>query len=230
MKYALSFAFLAILICYLAASQGGWWYLLIWFAISFFALAVGYASVGARIFSKQPDGTIPFWVKIIHFPFFVYTGVVWHVTRILSRENPFDKVEDDLILGRRLLAGELPEGIVNCVDLTAEFEESKEIRESTNYISLPILEAAVPTSEELANAFSQLKEGATYVSTAAMVPSFGSICKVPTTCGTRSRRSPTRSKKSQPVPQASFSSLFYIIYLIGRHRAGAMCKCRVLAI
>ena len=163
MKYSLSFAFLAILICYLAVSQGGLWYLLLWFAISFFALAVGYAGVGPRIFSKQPDGTIPFWVKIIHFPFLVYTGAVWHVTRILSRENPFDKVENDLILGRRVLSSELPDGIVNCVDLTAEFEESKEIRKSTNYISLPILDAGVPSLEELATALSRLQEGATYV-------------------------------------------------------------------
>ncbi|UCF05425.1 MAG: dual specificity protein phosphatase family protein, partial [bacterium] len=88
---------------------------------------------------------------------------VWHITRVFSRENPFDKVEDDIILGRRLLAGELPEGIVNCVDLTAEFEEVKEIRESTNYISLPILDAAVPMPEDLAKALSQIKEGATYV-------------------------------------------------------------------
>jgi protein-tyrosine phosphatase len=163
MKYSLSFAFLAILICHLAVSQGGWWYLLLWFAISFFALAAGYAGVGARIFSKQPDGTIPFWVKIIHFPFLVYTGVIWHVTRILSRENPFDEVENDLILGRRLLAGDFPDWIVNCVDLTAEFEESKKIRESTNYISLPVLDAGTPTPEELAAALSRLKEGATYV-------------------------------------------------------------------
>ena len=53
MKYSLSFAFLAILICYLAVSQGGLWYLLLWFAISFIALAVGYAGVGPRIFSKN---------------------------------------------------------------------------------------------------------------------------------------------------------------------------------
>ena len=81
----------------------------------------------------------------------------------MSRENPFDKVEAGLILGRRLLASELPDGVVNCVDLTAEFEESKKIRESTNYISLPILDADIPTSEELAAALSRLKEGATYV-------------------------------------------------------------------
>jgi protein-tyrosine phosphatase len=163
MKYSLSFAVLAILTCYLAVSQGGLWYLLLWFAISFFALAAGYAGVGASIFSKRPDGTIPLWAKIIHFPFLAYTEAVWHATRLLSRENPSDKVEADLILGRRVLAGELPDGIVNCVDLTAEFEETAEIRESTNYISLPILDAGVPTSQDLAKALSQLKEGATYV-------------------------------------------------------------------
>jgi protein-tyrosine phosphatase len=124
---------------------------------------MGYAGAGARIFSKKPDGTIPIWAKIIHLPFLAYAGVVWHVTRIISCENPYDKVEADIILGRRLLANELPEGVVNCVDLTAEFEEPKQIRESTNYISLPILDAGIPTAEELNKALSRLEKGATYI-------------------------------------------------------------------
>jgi protein-tyrosine phosphatase len=163
MKYAITFAMLAALICYLAVSLGGWWYLLLWFAISFVALSAGYAGVGPRVFLKQPDGRIPRWVKIVHFPFFLYSKVVWYFTHILGHENPFDRLEEDLILGRRLHAGELPSGIVNYVDLTAEFEDPKEIREATNYVSLPILDASVPSPQELISALSRLREGTAYV-------------------------------------------------------------------
>ncbi len=163
MKYSLTFALLGALICYWAVSHGDWWYLLLWLAFSFFTLSVGYGGVGPRIFCKQPDGTIPLWVRIVHFPFLFYAEVVWHITQKLSRENPFDKVRDDLILGRRLRANELPPGILNYVDLTAEFEDPEEIRQSTNYISLPILDAGVPSVEGLIVAISRLHAGTTYV-------------------------------------------------------------------
>lgn len=149
--------------CYLAVSLGGWSYLLLWFAISFFTLSAGYAGVGPRVFCKQSDGTIPLWVKIIHFPFLLYSAFVWHITQVLSRENPFDKVEDDLIIGRRLRDRELPHGIVNYVDLTAEFEDPKEIRQSTNYVSVPILDAGVPRPDALHSAISRLSPGITFV-------------------------------------------------------------------
>lgn len=163
MKYAVTFALLGALVCYWAVSLGGWWHLLVWIAISFFILSAGYAGVGPKIFCKRPDGTIPLWVKIIHFPFLLYLSVVWYFIRILSRENPFDKVGDDLILGRRLFTSELPHGIVNYVDLTAEFEDPKEIREKTNYVSLPILDASVPSPQGLISALSRLRAGTTYV-------------------------------------------------------------------
>ena len=163
MKYSLTFALLGALTSYLAVSLGGWWYLLLWFAISFFTLSAGYAGVGPRVFSKQPDGTIPLWVKIIHFPFLLYSALVWHITRIVSRENPFDKVEADLIIGRRLRVKELPHGVVNYVDLTAEFEDPREIRHSTNYVSVPILDAGVPEPDALRSAISRLSPGMTFV-------------------------------------------------------------------
>jgi hypothetical protein len=163
MRYSLTFALLGALICYWAVSQGGWWYLLFWLAISFFTLSAGYIGFGSRIFFKKPDGTIPIWVKTMHFPFLLYAEVVWFVTQALSSENPFDKVHKDLIIGRRLRANELPTGILNYVDLTAEFEDPQEIRQSTNYISLPILDASVPSSEGLIWAISRLRAGTTYV-------------------------------------------------------------------
>lgn len=163
MKYSLTFALLGALVCYWAVSIGGVWHILIWIAISFWILSAGYAGIGPKIFCKGPAGTIPLWIKIIHLPFLLFSWLIWHCSLILNRENPFDKVGDDLILGRRLSANELPPYIVNYVDLTAEFEDPIEIRQSTNYISLPILDASIPSAQGLISALSRLRSGNTYV-------------------------------------------------------------------
>jgi protein-tyrosine phosphatase len=163
MKYSVIFALMGMITCYLSVILGGWWHLFLWLSISFFAMSVGYGGIGPRVFRKQPDGTIPFWVKIIHFPFFLYSSIVWHIAQILSRENPFDKLGDDLIVGRRLFASELPSGVDNYVDLTAEFEDPIEIRKTINYYCLPILDGSVPLTEELTSIISRILIGTTYI-------------------------------------------------------------------
>ena len=128
-----------------------------------FALSAGYAGLGARIFCKQPDGIIPIWIKILHFPFMLYSYLIWHIARLTSRENAVDRVSANLYLGRRLLPGEVPEGVVNYVDLTAELEDPMSIRDSTNYIKLPILDGDVPGREALRTTLSHLCDEVTYV-------------------------------------------------------------------
>ncbi|UCD90762.1 MAG: hypothetical protein JSW04_04855 [Desulfobacterales bacterium] len=163
MKYSVIFGMMGVITCYLSVTLGGWWYLFLWLGISFFTLSVGYGGIGPRVFRKQPEGTIPLWVKIIHFPFFLYSKIVWHIARIMSRENPFDRLGDDLILGRRLFASELPSGVDNYVDLTAEFEDPKRIRKTINYQCLPILDGSVPLAQELTSTISRIHTGTTYI-------------------------------------------------------------------
>jgi len=150
-------------VSYLPITLGGWWHIFHWFSFSCFALSAGYAGLGARIFGKRSDGCIPVWARFIHLPFLFYSGTVWQISCLLNRENPWDKVSDDLILGRRLRIKELPRGIVNYVDLTSELEDPKKIRESTHYINLPILDAGVPTPNALHLAISKLMPGVTFV-------------------------------------------------------------------
>jgi hypothetical protein len=163
MKYSVTFFILGGLVSYLPITLGEWWHVLHWFSLSCFALSAGYAGLGARILGKRPDGCIPVWARFIHLPFLLYSGTVWQISCFLSRENPWDKVSDDLILGRRLRTKELPCGIVNYVDLTFEFEDPKTIRESKHYINLPILDAGVPMPDALHLAISKLKPGVTFV-------------------------------------------------------------------
>jgi len=163
MKYSITFLILGGLVSYLAISLGGWWHLLHWFSLCCFAQSAGYTGLGPRVFGKRPDGRIPTWSKIIHLPYLVYSKCIWQINRLLSRENPTDIVSDDLILGRRLRADELPAHVANYVDLTSEFEDPVQIRKTTNYVNLPILDAGVPSRDALHSAIAQLKPGTTFV-------------------------------------------------------------------
>ena len=163
MKYAITFLLLGSMVSYSAISLGGWWHALHWFSFSCFLLAAGYAGAGPRIFGKRPNGRIPIRYKIAHLPFMLYSQSVWHLVRILSREDPANKVSEDLIIGRRLRAVELPSGISNYVDLTAEMEDPRTMRTSDSYICMPILDADVPDPSVLNDAVSRLRPGTTYV-------------------------------------------------------------------
>lgn len=115
------------------------------------------------MFGKRPDGRIPIWSKVVHCPYMALAESMWRLTRLFNRENPTDTITDDLILGRRLLVSESPGGVLNYVDLTAEMEDPKAIRDSTGYIAFPILDASVPSPVALRSAVSQLSPDRIFV-------------------------------------------------------------------
>ena len=81
----------------------------------------------------------------------------------MKRENVFDRIDDRLIVGRRLLAGELPEVDI-VIDLTCELNERSAVR-GPRYLSLPILDANVPEPGQLDQWIEQIAEetGTLYV-------------------------------------------------------------------
>jgi hypothetical protein len=163
MKYAvmlgtIGFALLAVgAVC----PDARWFW--IWAGVSFGSAALGYAGLGPRVFGKGPGGRIPLVLKVLNFPYLAYTGCVWHLVRLLSREAAFNTIDDDLVIGRRLLAGEAPEGFDHYVDLTAEFEDPASIRVRSGYRCLPILDASVPNVDELMSAVEHSVNGRAFV-------------------------------------------------------------------
>ena len=136
---------------------------LIWVAISFGCVAFGYGGLGVRIFGKTGDGRISWPAKILLFPYLLCTWLLWHIYRMVSREDAYNRIDDDLVIGRRLLAAEVPDGFDHYVDLTAEFEAPPAIRARNSYRSFPILDASIPSEEELEKAADSVKIGKTYV-------------------------------------------------------------------
>ncbi|RFC49110.1 MAG: Protein-tyrosine phosphatase [Verrucomicrobia bacterium] len=139
----------------------GW--LLIWAGVSFGWIALGYAGMGPRVFRKTSSGRIPLAWKVLNLPYLSMTWLVWHAVRLLSREEAFNTIDANLVIGRRLLASEAPDGFDHYVDLTAEFEEPAPIRIRPGYRCLPILDAAVPAIEELREAVESSVNGRVFV-------------------------------------------------------------------
>lgn len=108
----------------LAPLQGGWVWLLAWLAVDFVLLGVADLGAGPRVLGESADGRLPLWSKPLFGPYLVCSTVLWFVETKLSGEHPYDEVAPGLFVGRRLLTHELPDGIVNWVDLTAEFADA----------------------------------------------------------------------------------------------------------
>jgi Dual specificity phosphatase, catalytic domain len=143
--------------------EGGALYLVAWLGLNFCALAIGHIAGTPAILGKKRTGILASWSWVLFFPLHLYTIIIWHLYRILNTESPFNRVAENLIIGRRLLPGELSFSVENYIDLTAEFEEPAPLRCSLAYTSFPIFDGSIPKKSDLDRIFSELREGALYI-------------------------------------------------------------------
>ncbi|WP_255203554.1 tyrosine-protein phosphatase [Myxococcus sp. AM011] len=151
MKYSFVFGVFAALLTVLAFQLRGLGWGLLWPALSFALVAVAYVGAGPAVFGKRGDGRMRPWALVVLLPYLLMTWATWHLARRLSRESVHDEVAPGIVIGRRLLAGELPVGTRTVVDLTSEFIEPEGIRSVEHYVCLPILDATAPSAERLAS-------------------------------------------------------------------------------
>ena len=163
MKYVIVLGTMSAALAFLALLYPIIALLLIWASLSFGLVAAGYAGIGVRVFGKRPDGRIPIFLKILLFPYLTYTWLIWHLLRRLTKEDAFNQIDERIVVGRRLLASEVPEEFDHYVDLTAEFDEPSGIRADESYRSFPILDASIPTRRELDAAVEVASEGNVYI-------------------------------------------------------------------
>jgi hypothetical protein len=158
MKYGLLFSLASILFLFQAVSSGRWFWLLLWPSLSFGLIAAAYLRGDHRIFGKRPDGSMSMASVVLLLPYLVYLWVVWHIIRLVSREDRCDLLGDRLTIGRRLLSNELPAETETVVDLTCEFPEPMALRSVPRYLCIPLLDAAAASPETLAAFARQLAE------------------------------------------------------------------------
>jgi protein-tyrosine phosphatase len=147
LKYAILFGFAGASLSVLAVLRGGYFLILLWLALSFVAIGFAYSGSGPRVFGKRKNGTMAIGSLLILMPYLAYLWCVWHVLRIVLREDCQNQVSDTLTIGRRLLASELPDHVEVVVDLTCEFPEQKLIRTLYDYQSFPMLDGIAPAPQ-----------------------------------------------------------------------------------
>jgi protein-tyrosine phosphatase len=162
-SYCSLLAFLGIALILLGAFQRSWALLAVWVGLDCLALAFAHSKGVHRLFGKRPDGTLSWWGWIVFLPMLTYMHAIWHLARILRRRPAHSVIDENLVVGRRLLVSELEAEFDNYVDLAAEFGEPSLIRHSPSYRSFPILNDAAPSPEALLAAIRSLKPGRTFV-------------------------------------------------------------------
>ncbi|MCA9495018.1 MAG: dual specificity protein phosphatase family protein [Myxococcales bacterium] len=142
-----------------------------WIALSFSLAAWGYASAGAGVLGKRPDGELPAWSFLIHGPFLLLGLVSMRLFHLRGKERPWDEVAPGLWLGRRPMRSDRTAfsqlGAISVVDLCAELPASRALTGTERYLALPVLDAEAPTTEQLERGVAwldaELERGPVYV-------------------------------------------------------------------
>jgi hypothetical protein len=154
---------LGVALVAIGSIRGVWFLPFVWLGVDFVVLGVAHIKQAHNLFGKRPDGSLPLWRWVLFLPLLLYTSAVWRLSILLSREPAQNKVADELVIGRRLLPNEVQGEFVNYIDLTAEFQEPRSIRQLPAYRSFPILDASAPDPEALNQMLARLPPGRTFI-------------------------------------------------------------------
>ena len=154
-RHRLAAAYLlgAALCLALATALGGWAWLLLWPAAALLLVGLAYGCFGAAVFQKQA-GRLSWAAGLLLLPYRI--GAWWSSRWFTRHQVPAAEVVSGLWLGRAPGRADLcfPVAIL---DLTAEFSRPN-ASQQWPYCSVPLLDLAVPTPAELAQAVAALDE------------------------------------------------------------------------
>jgi hypothetical protein len=165
LRYSVTFLVLAaafVVVAVAAWDSVGWAAIVpLYAALSFALLAVAYAGAGPRILLKRPNGRRSAIGWLLLAPYFLLNTLTFGLYRLLSREPAYAEVAPNLFFGRRLSAREAEAGgWAGVLDLAGEFPAGWWQRSRPGYRSLPVLDAAAPTEEELRSAAAWVAQAA----------------------------------------------------------------------
>ncbi len=150
MKFAVLFGLQALLLAWAAASWGGFCgAVCLWASASFAAVACAYGLRRPQWFGKGPGGRLSAWHKAFLAPFLAVLWGTWHAIRLTERQAAFHRTHPRLLVARRLLGKEVPQGVTHVIDLTCEFDEPQAVREGRRWLPVGCLDACAPPTEPL---------------------------------------------------------------------------------
>jgi hypothetical protein len=92
MKYGIYFLAFAALMLSIAIQFGGWYWTMIYPALSFAIVAIGYLGIGPRVFGKRPDGKRSLVATFFPLPYLLFTLATWHLVWLVSHEPALNQV------------------------------------------------------------------------------------------------------------------------------------------
>ncbi len=84
MKYGVSFSLVSVSLLLIALQHGSWFYSLIYPALSFAIVAIGYLGAGPSVFGKRSNGQRSLIATVILYPYLLFTLITWHLIRVFS--------------------------------------------------------------------------------------------------------------------------------------------------
>lgn len=78
-KYGIYFLLLAALMLSITIQFGGWYWIMIYPALSFAIISIGYMGIGPRVFGKRPDGKRSLVATFFLLPYLLFTLATWHL-------------------------------------------------------------------------------------------------------------------------------------------------------
>jgi protein-tyrosine phosphatase len=141
---------LAALLCFLGSLPGGACLWLLWGALAFGMVAIGYLGAGSAMFRKQANGQHPLHTWMLMAPYLVIARFShWRISRKLPQRS---SQVGDIVLRCR------PQTVARgecVVDLCAEMPGRQGV--DYHYVSVPMMDLVAPTVEQLSAAVSAIQ-------------------------------------------------------------------------
>jgi protein-tyrosine phosphatase len=143
-----------------------------WIGVTFLVVAAAYAANAAGLLCKRRTGGRWPWAWPLAGPYLLLTEISYRISRQTTPEPGIVPVSENLYLGRRLLPTEASAAVAEhnfqaVLDLAAEFTAPRPFRALPHYYSVPVLDAAAPTADQLrattAWLLDRVKTGPVYV-------------------------------------------------------------------
>jgi protein-tyrosine phosphatase len=136
------------IVCGLAAGIAPfpWDWLWAWVSFSCFLAAGAYAANRPEVLGKS-EGRITAFAALPALPYLVAMRIACALMRWHRRFPPLSRIEDELWVGGRFLATELPPRTALIVDLTAESSAPARLRAHPGYRNLPVLDGSIPADD-----------------------------------------------------------------------------------
>lgn len=149
----------AALVCFALASQGGFWWMLLWPGLSLAIVATGYAGLGPIVFRKE-GGRLPWAAKLVLGPYLAGQWLSWRWHR-RTMGAPLAEILPGVFIGARLDRREAEAFVAahpRCwvLDLTGDCDEASALRGGA-YVNLQLMDLTTPPPQALREAAAHIE-------------------------------------------------------------------------